>query len=437
MPLDSARRRATPFDAVARRLRVLFAGDTRSPFTERLAAALVRRGTQVAVLNGRHMVDRVRWQYGAALEDVSCAERRFRGNGRIAAVRRFEGCWNRRRLFRGMERARADVIHLHNLYCGERLDRLADLPRLPAPLVVTAWGSDVDDSVVRKHPSYPPLRLALLSRASLITASSEPMVRRCRALVPERPARDFRMIHWFPEPDRFHGEAAQRGREHWRRRLGIAPNDFVVLSPRGTSANYQIDRIIRAFAQAFPGSFTETARRAVLVILHSSDAVAFRRDCLRQLRALALPLGDRVRFVEQVAYTEVAGLYGLADVAVSIPKADGAAATHFELMALGIPLITAPREDYRGIVLAGQNAAVVDATTDESVACALRELAENADLYGRIRAGALASAARHGTFDDTVDAYLQVYRDVLAPPPVRAAAGETADIADEVCAAAS
>jgi len=114
-----------------------------------------------------------------------------------------------------------------------------------------------------------------------------------------------------------------------------------------------------------------------------------------------------------VPYTEVPELFGMADVAVSIPRADGAAATHFELLALGVPLIVADLDDYRGILDPYHNAIPVDATDDEPVARAIRAVLTDRALREQLASGAIASAARLGTFDETVDAYLQAYHEVI------------------------
>ncbi len=396
-------------------LHVLLAGDTRSPHTARLAAALRRRRIDVSVLNGPHLVDRVEREYGETLRNLAHEDARLRGNAHFTAVSRIESRWNRYRLRRGIARRRPDVIHVNNLFCGERLDRLARLDRLPAPMVVTAWGSDVDDSAIPKHPSYLLLRQALLSRAELVTTWSEAMIGRCRSYVPARPAQDFRCVHWYADPTRFNTETARAGRESWRRRLGIGAEDVVVLSPRGTAPNYQIDRIVRACVKAFaPAGKPSGAGRAVLVVIVSSGDDEATRSYRAVLRQLAEPLGPNVRFVEQVPHGEVAELFGVADVAVSIPKADGGPASYFELMAMGVPLIVSDLEDYRGVVDPGRNALAVDATADEPVAQAVRSAVADGGLRAWLRAGALASAAEHGTFDDTVDAYIQAYRDAIA-----------------------
>jgi len=389
--------------------RVLFAGDTVSPFTARLAGALLARGFDVSVLNGPRLVQAVREQYGKVVRNVAYEEVRLRGNARLPAVRRMESRLNRLRLHRVIRGERPDVLHVNNLYCGERLDRIAAIDPPPAPMLVSAFGTDVDDSVISKHPSYPPMREQLLARAELVTASSGPMVRRCRSFVSHRPERDFRLIHWYADRTQFNVETARRGRQRWRQRLGIGPHDRVVLSPRATAPNYQIDRVIRAFAGALAGGHC----RAILVVVHRASGTAAQDAWLCDLRRLAAPLGANVRFVPQVPYTEVPELFGMADVAVSIPRADGAAATHFELLALGVPLIVADLDDYRGILEPYHNAIPVDATADEPVARAIRAVLTDRALREHLASGAIASAERLGTFDETVDAYVRAYHEVL------------------------
>jgi glycosyltransferase involved in cell wall biosynthesis len=402
-------------------LRVLFAGDTVTIHSVRLVAALARRGVEMQVLNGSGLIDRLGREYDTQATNLRYDEIRLRGNVRVPGIGRLERRLNRHRLRRSLNRPRFDVIHVNNLYCGEQLDRLTTLQSLPAPLVVTAWGSDVDDSAVRKHPSYPPLRKALLSRATLITAWSPPMVQRCRAIVPDRPARDFRLIRWNPDPKSFNLDVAKRGRKHWRERLGIGQDELVFLSPRNTRPNYRIDRIVRAFSQAV-ADHDAVSCRMVLVIVHAKPGRADQDAYVEQLRAAAKPLGDRVRFVEQVPHSQVPSLFGAADAAISIPQADGGPATHTEMSALGVPLIIADLVDYQRYAIADETALIVDADSDASVADAIRRFACDDALRKRIAAKALTANA--GTFDQTVDAYLQGYHDAID----RTAASIAADV---------
>lgn len=393
-------------------LHVLLAGDTCSGHSVRLASALAGRGLRVSVLNGVSLVRRVRNESGLDVSDLPFEDCRLRGNGRLTAVRWLEGRLNRRRLRSLLLRSGADVVHVNNLYCGEGMDRLASAFPLPLPTVVTAWGSDVDDSVMRKHPAYWPIRRTLLDGATLVTAWSEAMIRRCRSFVPYRPSADFRAIRWYSDPARFNPAAAAKGRHTWRERLGLSSRDLVFLSVRSSRPNYQIDRILRAFARAFvSGHAVDTdARRCVLVVVMTPPRQPGHEEYLAELRRLAVPLSDRVRFLDAVPHSDMPALLGLADAVVSIPAADGGPATYFEAIRCGVPLITADLEDYRGVVVDGENALTVDAGSDESVEAALRRFAADDSLRERLRAGVAASAARHGTFADTIDAYLDAYQ---------------------------
>jgi glycosyltransferase involved in cell wall biosynthesis len=395
-------------------LRILLVGDTISPHVPRLAGGLARDGHTVFVLNGAHLVDRVAREHGATIHGLAYDEVRFRGNHRMASVARMELRWNEHRLRRLIARARIDVIHVNNLYCGERLDRVAFAPRLPAPIVATAWGSDVDDGAVAKHPDYAPLRQAVLSRATLVTGDSGPMLARCRGFVPGRAADDFRLVRWLPDVRTFNPAVAERGRRAWRERLGLSDEAPMILSHRNTRPNYRIDRIIRAFGQAFGGDPQTACSRAPVLVVKSmrpcDDAHAAH---IESLRRLAEPLGDRVRFIDEVPFDEVASLFGAADLAIGIPEADGAPASIPELMALGVPMIVGDLADYVGLVQHAANAWVVDASADEPVAAAMRRLIGDAALRRCIREGALAAASDLGTFDVTVAGFVQCYRHAI------------------------
>jgi glycosyltransferase involved in cell wall biosynthesis len=390
----------------------LFAGGTRAPQTAGLAAALARGGFTVSALNAPHLVERVRDQYGQPVDNLAFEDRRFRGNDRVIGVQRLEAWWNCHGLCRCIERRGIDVIHVNDLYSGEQLERLLWLDESAPPIVATAWGSDVDDSAMVKHPEYPSLRRALLEKAVLVTAWSDAMARRCRSFVPERSERDFRVVRWYPDRGLFNPDRAAAGRSAWRQRLGIPSDALVVISPRNTAPNYRVDRIVRAFAAALAAG--GEMERAFLVVVTSCGRSPQHAEYVDALRELAAPIASRVRFVEQVAHKETPDLFGVADVAVSIPAADGGPSTHFELIALGVPLIAGDLEDYQGILSAGENALVVDARNDEAVSRAIHAALTDSALRGRLRAGATASAATFGTFADVVGQYVEAYREAIA-----------------------
>ena len=379
--------------------RILFVGDNFGPHMARLAAAVSRAGCAVTVWDGEDCLRQVP-ERPPQLQTATVRAWSLRGNSR-PLIRRFQERLNAARVWRCVRRTGAELVHFLNLSCH---GLPGDYWRDELPLVATAFGSDVDDTVIAKHQHYELVRERVLTSAAVVTGDSTCMIDRCRALVPGKPEECYRLIRWGVDTTRFNLASAQRGRRVWRERLGIPADGWVILSQRNTRPNYRIELILAAFELVLK------EQPATLVIKTHRQLSEADADYLRRLEERAAPCAEHVRFVGSVAYEELAEFYATADVAVSVPAADGAPASFLELMALGVPVVAGNLPDYADLLTAEETGVLVDDSSPQRLAGAL--LALHADPARRRGIAERAAAFAHGrgSWGSSVEQFLAAYR---------------------------
>jgi glycosyltransferase involved in cell wall biosynthesis len=379
-------------------LTILLHGDPNAPHQARLGAALARRGHRIIVADAPGVMAQLRDEYGVASEPL-----RFdiRGPHLLRLLR----LWGAVRM-RGV-----DVVHLN--YVRDLHARWADLPG-GIPYVATAWGSDINPEVFQLPPERARAVDHALHHAGALTADSYQLLERTRARAKsDAPAE---LVLWGADLDVFNRERAAADTAAWRQELGIAPGQRVLLSPRQPQAHYHVDRILRAFA-------TSRWRDAgvLLIKLHGRTKEVSYVESLRALTA-ALGVEDRVRFVPPCAYARLAGLYALADAAVSVPEADGWPATFCELSALGVPIIATDLPAYARLLEHDRSALLVPPSHHEALVKALDRLLDEPDLAPRLASAGLAFTREHGDFRRSVDRFEALYH-VAIERHARAARG--------------
>ncbi len=135
---------------------------------------------------------------------------------------------------------------------------------------------------------------------------------------------------------------------------------------------------------------------------------------LQRIKELAAPLGNQVRFIGSIPYEQLPAVYAAADVAVSVPMADGTPASFLELVALGVPLVAADLPDYADILQHGQSAVLVKEPTPEKLADALEFVCEDPAYRARLVVRAGDFVRKEGTWERTVEEFLQIHGDALA-----------------------
>jgi teichuronic acid biosynthesis glycosyltransferase TuaC len=128
------------------------------------------------------------------------------------------------------------------------------------------------------------------------------------------------------------------------------------------------------------------------------------------LRALAQRLGvaGRVRFAGPRPHAELRHFYGSADVLVLASAREGWANVLLEAMACGTPVVASPAWGSREAVSSPEAGIVLDETTPEAIAAAVRRLLAAPPSRAAVRAH-----AERFSWDETTQGQLELFRKVL------------------------
>jgi glycosyltransferase involved in cell wall biosynthesis len=201
------------------------------------------------------------------------------------------------------------------------------------PLVATAWGSDLN--LVAEAAPDDPLRqklAAALGQLDLLIIDSDEM-----AATAERLAGKTLRTTLLPigiDTGLFR-PGLHPLRQEWREKLKINLEAIVLISPRQLGANYRPAEIIRAFS-----ALNHRIHGEYFLIMRTFGHQI--GVSLLELRALAdkLRVSDRVRWVGEVEYTQLPGLYAASDLAINFPIMDAFPVTFLECFSSGLPVIT-------------------------------------------------------------------------------------------------
>ncbi|WP_344948469.1 glycosyltransferase [Terrabacter ginsenosidimutans] len=125
-----------------------------------------------------------------------------------------------------------------------------------------------------------------------------------------------------------------------RARLGVSPDDLLVVAPRGISRTYRSDELRQAFAAARSG------RKDLRLVVLGADAEG-------------ATAGDGEVLLPYLPKPELAELFAAADLVVSIPPDDQRSTTVLEAAASGAALVLSDIHPYRELIQLGIEATLV------------------------------------------------------------------------------
>lgn len=211
--------------------------------------------------------------------------------------------------------------------------------------------------------------------------------------------------------------------EALRRRLGLGRGPILVavggVEPRKNSI-----ALLRAFLELR----RDPAWTTQLVIAGGEtlfDHSAYQREFAAVARGAGLlgeraarPAGDAPPLVLAgvLSDEEMPALYRLADVFVFPSVREGWGLALLEAMASGAPVVTSAQPPFTEFLMHGEDALLVDPRDPAAIASTVAMVLGDAELARRLRAAALATAARY-TWARSARAALAVYSDFLARAP--------------------
>ncbi len=373
---------------------ILLDGDPTAPQQARLGAALAERGHRVVVLDAPKVAQQIRTEFRSQCEEL---------RGPPPWLPPLRTLWLRREV----RRLGVDVVHLNFIRPKQRV--WTAFPDGP-PYIATAWGSDLNREVFKRSARYEAAVQAILQGASAITADSWPLLRLAQQRLGERKL-PLELVFWSADMTAFDRALVQPLAERFRRELRIPDGAKVLLSPRQPKPHYHIERIVQAFAAS------KWAKQGVLLQkLHGREG---EDSYMQGVLALAARLGvrDRVILAPRLAYDELAGLYALADAAISVPMADGVPSTFLELMALQVPIVAGDLPAYQGVLLHGERALLAPPDQSAGLAAALDRLLDEPGLAAELAANGKRWADAHASWSHAVDQWIGHYAAAIAARP--------------------
>ncbi|RJP22523.1 MAG: glycosyltransferase family 4 protein [Candidatus Omnitrophota bacterium] len=261
-----------------------------------------------------------------------------------------------------------DILHAHNVTGYGYWAALSNFK----PLVMTAWGTDLN-VLAQKNPLIRSLVSFSLRRAKLITADAKALCETARKLAGKKA--DVRLLQWGVDLTDFEQPISSENRDSFR-----ADADFVFLSTRRLRFLYNIDFIIRAFAQVLP-----RFPRSRLVVV-GDDLL------LTQFKKLANELGiqDRILFTGWVGRKRLIAALLSADAFLSVPSTDSTALSLLEAFAARLPVILSDLPANREWIEHGKNGLLVPPKDVEALAQAMIYMKSNEEeikRWGKINRG--------------------------------------------------
>lgn len=276
-----------------------------------------------------------------------------------------------------------DIVHGHYVTsygmlaaCGGR-----------APVVLTAWGSDILVSP-RASRLVHALSGGVLRRAALITADSRDVLDEIAGYRPTAPLEE---VFWGADTDRFVPLPADRKRP-----------GFHVASLRAWEPNYRIEAIVEAVAR-----LRESGPATLHLFGGGSGEAALRAQVAR------LGLADSVVWHGKVDASQLPAAMAACHASVSVPASDATSVSLLESMACGLPVVVSDLAANRQWVT-GEGGAIVDGADPAAIATALRTLRDDP-----VRAAAMGAHNRRviearASSRVQMDRMAGLYRELLA-----------------------
>jgi len=232
-----------------------------------------------------------------------------------------------------IQEVKPDLIHVHSILYA-MISAFSEFH----PKIVTVWGYH---HIMKSWPAKRWLERRSLRSADIITVNSPSLAEKICEIYGISPEKVV-FLFWGVDLSTFKkGYEDETGK--LRRALNLEWVETVILSPRAATPHYNLDVIVKAFAKL------KENKDIALIILKGTGKDEYLRDIENLVKKLGIH--SRVRIIEEfLSEREMAALFNLSDVFVSIPNTDQIAFTVVEGMACGSVPIISDLPDYDGII---------------------------------------------------------------------------------------
>jgi glycosyltransferase involved in cell wall biosynthesis len=267
---------------------------------------------------------------------------------------------------RFLRRWQPDILHAHRVNSAGWLAAASGFH----PTVITPWGSDVFVQPARSSLGRWLARYTL-QHADLVTVNSQSMGERVVQLGARQET--VKGIQFGVELEIFN-PAAPNQKTDLRRRLSFPQDAPVILSTRAIRPNYNIDVILRSIQvvqKSYPGAI-------FLFIDYNADP-----DYKKQLDGLIqeLKMEQSIRWLSPTRdRAEMADLYRMSDLVISVPSSDATPVSVLEAMACGVPVISSDLLPLHEIITSGENGWFVPAGNSQLLGEAINKLLGQCEL---------------------------------------------------------
>ena len=269
------------------------------------------------------------------------------------------------------------------------------------PLVVTLLGGDImPERGALKFP-WNLLTAFTLKRADLVTGNSPILLTVAERYM--KPTTKRRIIRIGANLNHFN-PSVEIGT--WKIQLDLIDRP-VIFSPRRFHPICNIQTIVAAIPQVL-----EQIPNACFVF--KDKLVGSDEPYQAQIREMIteMEIDKAIRYVGEVSYYEMAQLYRLADVVVSVALSEGFPVSVFEAMACGVPLVLGKIPQLEELIVDEQHTLFVPTQDPDKLADAIIRLLKDKTLRQEMITANLALVDAQGNFDAEMAKMEEIYQQI-------------------------
>jgi len=194
---------------------------------------------------------------------------------------------------------------------------------------------------------------------------------------------------------------------------GIDTETFYRSPDRGMARPIKVLTVCRLISRKRIDLLIETVAGAKALGVDIQLDIAGEGNLTAKLQRLAekIGAGERVNFIGRVPTEQMPQLYRDNDIFVMSSAHEGMSNAMLEAMACGLPIVTTRCEGVQELI--ADNGIVVDQPLAESMASAIKKLADNPEIYQSMSTAA-AKHAQQFTWSSVADKYLDYYNNIIS-----------------------